>query len=254
LSRSEIGRFAREGYVIVPEVVPEALLAAADAEIDQLVDRTAPDEGDGGPGPNLWFVPCGSAPACTRLFDRSAVDPLAAELVAPLSLVRSSPQVQVATTMPPYRLAPGGPHIDGHGPGQDPPHSFTMLAAIFLTDQSGPSMGNLWVWPGSHLAHRRLFAERGPRALLATGGHPTLLDPPPALPPPVEVTARRGDLMLAHFLLGHNKGPHTAPWVRRTVYLRLAVRGHAARWASTFVDPWLEYPPVRALLAAPDGS
>jgi hypothetical protein len=38
-------------------VVAEPLLAAADAEIDRLAGKVPPQEGDGGPGPNLWFTP-----------------------------------------------------------------------------------------------------------------------------------------------------------------------------------------------------
>ena len=108
--------------------------------------------------------------------------------------------------MPPYHHVPGGPHIDGHRPGPDPPASFTLLAAVFLTDQRASRSGNLWVWPGSHLDHQRLFLDRGTDALKATGGHATLLHPPVQLSAPVEVKGGRGDLLLAHFLLGHNKG------------------------------------------------
>ena len=61
----------------------------------------------------------------------------------------------------------------------------------------------------------------------------------------MEVKGGRGDLLLAHFLLGHNKGGNTGPLVRRTIYYRLAVPGHAKRWASTFLDPWTQYLPVK---------
>ena len=56
--------------------------------------------------------------------------------------------------------------------------------------------------------------------------------------------SRRGDLLLAHFLLGHNKGGNLASHVRRTIYYRLAVSGHPARWEQTFLEPWTEYGPV----------
>ena len=120
---------------------------------------------------------------------------------------------------------------------------------MFLTDQRASQSGNLWVWPGSHLDHQQLFLERGTDALKATSGHATLLRPPLPLSAPVEVTGARGDLLLAHFLLGHNKGGNEGPHVRRTIYYRLAVPGHAERWASTFLDPWTEYAPVRRALA-----
>jgi len=150
----------------------------------------------------------------------------------------------------PFSHMPGGPHIDGHGPGQDPPASFTMLAGVLLTDQRAPQSGNFWAWPGSHLDHQRLFRERGTRVLQKSGGHSTLLEPPAVLQSAVELRGGRGDLLLAHFLLGHNKGGNTAAHMRRTIYYRLAVPGHADRWESTFLDPWTEYEPVRRALGA----
>lgn len=71
------------------------------------------------------------------------------------------------------------------------------------------------MWPGSHLAHQQLFAERGPTVLLATSGHTLSLDKPSPSGDPRPVTARRGDLLLAHFLLGHNIGGNTSPATRR---------------------------------------
>jgi hypothetical protein len=124
-----------------------------------------------------------------------------------------------------------------------------LLAGILLTDQTGPQSGNLWLWPGSHRAHRELFAARGTRVLKDSFGHSTLLDPPLQLGSGVELRGKRGDLLLAHYLTGHNKGGNTAPWVRRTIYYRLAVPGHAARWESTFLDPWTEFRPVARALS-----
>jgi hypothetical protein len=57
-------------------------------------------------------------------------------------------------------------------------------------------------------------------------------------------------VVVAHFLLGHNKGGNTSDHVRRTIYYRLAVPGHAGRWEQTFLDAWTEYPAVRRVLAA----
>ena len=229
--------------------VAEPFLASADIEIDHLIDEVAPTEGDGGPGPNLWFRPRSELRRCEAVLRQSGALDIAKELVVPRQLRLGFDQIQVATTNAPYSHRPGGPHIDGHGPGQDPPASFTMLAGVLLTDQHASQSGNLWVWPGSHLVHQRLFHERGTRALQQSGGHSTLLDPPVHLDRPVEVKGGRGDLLLAHFLLGHNKGGNTGARQRRTIYFRLAVPGHADRWESTFLDPWTEYAPVsRALV------
>lgn len=250
LTDDDLRRFAVDGWLVVPGVVPESLLAEADAEIDELVATEKPQEDPGGPGAHLWFPPVARLPRCDAVLRSSDALAIAEGLVAPLGLDHAFDHIQVATTVPPWDHVPGGPHIDGHAPTIDPPASFTMLAGVFLTDQRSPSTGNLWVWPGSHRDHSTYFHEHGTRALQWSYGHATLLAPPARLrsPTAVPVLGGRGDLLLAHFLLGHNKGGNTADHVRRTIYYRLAAPGHPDRWESTFLDPLTEYAPVRRAL------
>ena len=119
------------------------------------------------------------------------------------------------------------------------------MAAIFLTDESMPDHGNLWVWPGSHRGHQELFHQRGVDVLKAVSGHAVMLDPPVWFGPGEPVLAERGDLLLAHYLLGHNTGGNTSAGTRRILYYRLATESHTARWADTFLDPFTEYPSLR---------
>jgi hypothetical protein len=51
------------------------------------------------------------------------------------------------------------------------------------------------------------------------------------------VHAGRGDLLLSHYLTGHNKGGNTSAHVRRTIYFRLAVPGHAEQWGADLSRP-----------------
>ncbi|MGH9272720.1 MAG: phytanoyl-CoA dioxygenase family protein [Ilumatobacteraceae bacterium] len=248
LERDDLRRFAADGFLVVRDVVTGNLLDRADAEIDDLIDDVAPQEGESGPGQNAWFPPRSALPRCEDVLRRSPALEIAKELVAPNTLDHAFDHIQVARTVPPWSHLPGGPHIDGHGPGQDPPASFTVLVGVLLTDQHDSQSGNLWVWPGSHLDHERLFRLRGTKVLQRTGGHCTLLDPPATLQPQVAIRGGRGDLVLAHFLLGHNKGGNVASHDRRTIYYRLAVPGHPDRWEQTFLDAWTEYPPVREAL------
>jgi hypothetical protein len=235
--------------MIVPGAVSEDHLQAANAEIDQLIRSVVPDEGSGGAGPNTWFRPCAELPRCDSALRASVALDVANELVAPYELNYAFDHIQVSITIPPWSHIPGGPHIDGHGPNQDPPHTFTLLAGILLSDQNSPASGNLWIWPGSHREHQRLFVERGTRVLLGSGGHPTLLKPPLELGPGVEVRGGPGDLLLSHYLTGHNKGGNTSAHVRRTIYFRLSVPGHEQRWEQALVDPLIEFAPVRRALA-----
>jgi ectoine hydroxylase-related dioxygenase (phytanoyl-CoA dioxygenase family) len=245
LSNEDFEHFAVHGYLVVPDVVSEELLVAADAEVGEYIDRHEPHDGEGdatNPGQHGWFPPCRRLPRCDDVLRLSPALKIAQELCAPNELDHAFDHIQIATTMPEWEHVPGGPHIDGHRPELHPPASFTMLAGVFLTDQRKTQTGNLWVWPGSHLAHEALFHERGLTVLTDNSGHATLLDPPADFGAPVEVRGDRGDLLLAHFLLGHNKGGNMASHVRRTIYYRLAAAGHRERWEQTFLNAWTEYP------------
>jgi ectoine hydroxylase-related dioxygenase (phytanoyl-CoA dioxygenase family) len=69
--------------------------------------------------------------------------------------------------------------------------------------------------------------------------------PPIWLPAPEQVTGAAGDLLLAHYLLGHNIGGNTSRAVRRAVYFRIKRAGHDPRWRESLQDPWLDYDSVR---------
>jgi len=248
LTEEQRRRFATDGYVLVPGVVDEPLLRAADAEVDALVAATPAAAGT--VGPSFHFVPPALLPAADAALRDSGALALADELVAPHHLDHALDHIQVALNIPPYPHRPGAPHIDGHRPEEEI-GSFTMLAAIFLGDETAPDRGNLWVWPGSHRGHQQLFAERGVDVLKGVSGHAIMLDPPVWLGPGEPLLAGRGDLLLAHFLLGHNIGGNTSTDTRRILYYRLAADGHAERWAETFLDPFTEYPSLRTV--APGG-
>jgi hypothetical protein len=247
LTDDQLREFGRVGYLVVEQVVAEAFLAAADAEIDDLVAQEPAEEGTAGHH-FYWRAPDGLPAAHAALRDSGALA-VAGELTAPEPLDLILDHIQVALNIPPYHHRPGGPHIDGHRPDQDAPASFTLLAGIFLGDETGPDRGNLWIWPGSHLVHERLFREQGSRALLEHSGHVSFVRDPPALPQPHPVYGRRGDLLLSHFLTGHNIGGNLCPRTRRMLYYRLGCPGHGERWEATFTDALTEYAPVRRALA-----
>ena len=94
--------------------------------------------------------------------------------------------------------------------------------------------------PGTHLTHAEYFRAHGPEAFLAAAGYP-----PIRLPEPEQVTGEAGDLLLAHYLLGHNIGGNTSRAVRRAVYFRIKRAGHDPRWREFLQDPWLDYDAVR---------
>jgi hypothetical protein len=188
-------------------------------------------------GPHFyWCSRTGSAALFAPLDGPRGILSLAGELAGARGIELAFEQAQVALNIPPFPHRPGRPHIDGYAPGQDLPGTFTLLAALLLTDQTGDNGGNLWVWPGTHLSHAAYFASRGPGAFAEAAGYPAI-----DLPEPVQIHGKRGDVLLAHYLLGHNiGGNYASDLTRRVVYWRLRAPGHAARWAECLADPWRE--------------
>lgn len=253
LTAGQLRTFGRDGYLVVPGFVPEPLLAELTAEADALVARQpAPD---GKVGFHHYFEHPSALPVAHRVLTESGVLALAGELVAPLAVDLAFDHIQVATSIHGWDHSPGGGHIDGYGiEGQAEPHSFTLLAGIYLGDETEPGRGNIWVWPGSHLGHERLFRERGVDVLMASGngGHACMLPYPPDLGRGEPVLARRGDVLLAHYLLAHNQSGNMGGLLRRIVYYRLAAAGHPERRAATQTDALLEFAPVRDALTSPE--
>jgi hypothetical protein len=239
LDREQLSEFAERGFVVVPRAVPDDLVAAATGVIDALIAAKSP--GPAVHGPYNYFPESARAPALLALLTESPAFALAEGLTGAGTL--DVPwQVQVALNIPPFPHRPGMPHIDGAPVADDGrPGTFTLLAGVLMSDQPDEDAGNLWVWPGTHRRHAEYFREHGPDAFFAAAGYP-----PIQLPEPEQVRGRAGDLLLAHYLLGHNIGGNTTARTRRAVYFRVKRRGHDPRWREFLCDPWLDYDGVRA--------
>lgn len=234
LSDDQIREFADRGFLLVPQVVPPDVLASAGRRIDQIVaaDPPVPETR----GNHFYFLETKDETALAAPLRDSAAFDLAEQLTGAGTLVPPS-QVQIALNIPPFSHRPGGPHIDSsHAEPIDGPirGTFTLLAGILMTDQLAEDSGNLWVWPGTHLTHAAYFREHGPQKFCAY--------PPIDLPEPEQVKGRAGDLLLAHYLLGHNIGGNfRSALTRRALYFRLSVRDHAAHRERFLQDPWYDY-------------
>ena len=249
LTVEQIRTFSSAGWIVVPGLIAPDVVDAMDDEVNRLVTETPPPTGH--VGHHFYWRTPGESPALFGpLHGDEGVLAVAGELVGEGRVEVAFDQAQVALNIPSYAHRPGRPHIDGYAPGQQMPGTFTLLAGILLTDQLADNGGNLWVWPGTHQSHAAFFAARGPQAFADAGGYPDI-----ELPEPTQVHGRRGDVLLAHYLLGHNiGGNYGTDRTRRAIYWRLRSVGHARRWADCLADPWLEYPGVRLLLGPTDIS
>ncbi|MGF7235056.1 MAG: phytanoyl-CoA dioxygenase family protein [Frankia sp.] len=231
--------FAERGFVVIPQVIPHDLLVKATQTIDVMIERRPPAPEVR--GNHFYFPSTTKVPRLLALLTDSRALTVAESLTGVGTLEVPS-QVQVALNIPPFPHRPGAPHLDGATPPEPDgrPGTFTMLAGVLMSDQSRQDAGNLWVWPGTHLIHAEYFRTHGPDSFMEAAGYP-----PITLPEPEQVCGRAGDLLLAHFLLGHNIGGNTSETVRRAVYFRLKRSGHDQRQSEFLRDPWLDYEPIR---------
>lgn len=239
LSDAQIDEFGERGYLLIPQVVGDAVLATAAGRIDEVVAADPPAEA--GRGNHFYFLEAKDEPALIAPLTGSPAFGLAEELTGP-SVLEVPWQVQVALNIPPFVHRPGRPHIDAANaePTGGPIRgTFTLLGGILMSDQPGENSGNLWVWPGTHLTHAAYFREHGPETFCAY--------PPIDLPEPEQITGRAGDLLLAHYLLGHNiGGNYESEQTRRALYFRISTAGHASRRREFLQDAWLDFAPVRS--------
>jgi hypothetical protein len=245
VTSAQLAAFREEGFVVIPGVLDERTLACGHRTATAMLTADPPPAGQ--PGPHfLWpRFPAGAQPhGLLRLYRESGVGALAASLLQPDLGPQEPDFAQLAATIPPWPHRPGGPHVDGISPplpsGQ--PGTFSLLAGVWLTDQSEPDRGNLWVWPGTHRRAGAWLARHGPDAL--TRLQPERSYPPIELSEPQQVTGSPGSVLFAHYLLGHNIGGHDGAAgspMRQTVYYRLQAAGHRARWREAVTDPLAEF-------------
>jgi len=117
---------------------------------------------------------------------------------------------------------PPEPHIDGFSSGlngldEGKIYNHTILVGVFLTPVRKAFAGNFTIWPTSHHVYERYFRERGPRAMS---------EPPPTLEigQPVQLMCEVGDVVLAHYQLGHAAAVNTTDQDRIAVYFRVWLR------------------------------
>ncbi len=244
LTEHDLVEFGLSGYLVLPRVVPPDAVARANDEVDRIVAASPPPNGY--VGQHFYWPTSEGSPTLYELVHDAGIAEQATELVSPNRVEIAFDQTQIALNIPVFSHRPGGPHLDGYADDRPVPATFSMLAAVLLTNQASESCGNLWVWPGTHRAHATYFRERGATAFNEARGYP-----PIAWPEPVQVLGEAGDVLLAHYLLGHNiGGNYESDQTRRALYWRLRVEGHQDRWRECLQDEFLEYPAVRGAIAS----
>ncbi|MDD5301650.1 MAG: phytanoyl-CoA dioxygenase family protein [Elusimicrobia bacterium] len=248
LSRARKRRLLDDGYVVVPGVVPKPRLDAAMREINHRLGTGSHPTKDAYADDVDYLSERSDTPAIMSLLYESPLWALAESLLGAGQVERPS-QGQIALRFPAENDETDGEvhaHIDGMYSKNNPEaiERFTMCAGILLSDLPRKDMGNLTVFPGSHRQIAGLVKKSG------TGFWKTRLVQSIKLPEPEQVTGKKGDVVLFHFQLAHDRGRNLSSPIRCMVYFRFS---HVNAWRNNSIpylrramtDLWLEWPGVR---------
>jgi hypothetical protein len=232
-------RLRRDGYVQVRAVVPPVRVEAALRAINRsLGEQGMPPERLREMRSRTYCPELIKDPAIVDLYART---PARAVVASALGRVRTPDEAQIALRFPQGEPAgPPVPHIDGMSSGANgvPPGTlfhFTALLGVFLSDVPDARGGNFLVWPGSHLILEDHFRREGV-ASLAGGAFPSV-----GTLAPRALTARAGDIVLAHYALAHAVAPNLGPHVRYAVFFRLFHQDHRSTDTGPLTDLWRQW-------------
>lgn len=248
LTPPQRGSLAADGYVLLPGIVPRAAVEAALHAINRSLGS------DGLPPERLtqysaqsYCPPLQGSPLIAGLFNDSPLRSVCESVIGSGS-IRPVRGGQIALRFPntDSPRTPGA-HIDGmytptNGVAQGTIANFTALVGVFLSDVPTADAGNFTVWPGSHRLHEAYFRERGPQSLLQ--GMPRV-----DMPEPRQITARAGDAVLCHYLLGHGVAANASPHIRYAIFFRLTHVDHDSMKWESMTDMWRQWPGMQEAAA-----
>ncbi len=251
LSTAQKRQFVEDGYLKVPGVVPQVLIDAALRAVNHSIGHV----GQGGENleNNRGAFFCSElldAPVILDLFNKSPIIEIAESLMGAGNVrpvARAKPYPRFPLPLGEDAPEPRG-HLDGIGSGTngtakgDYKRGFTAFAVVYLADVLEPNCGNFTVWPKSHRTYEAYFQEVGHEVLREGVPH---LDWPE---PPIMLTAKAGDLILAHHQIFHTGGPNASPNVRHAVISRLQHKDVDTIGHDAYTDIWREWPGVQEVL------
>lgn len=252
LTEEQRAAFARDGYVVIPGVAGPGQVAQALRAINSWFTSGFDSQQLHIYASQSYAPEFTSSPAIAGLYGGRAAA-AAEELVGTPLGSPSNGQIALRFPVPPGRsAAAGGPHIDGIAsryngvPADGKVHSFTLLAAMMLSEVSGPGQGAFSVWPGSHRLMAGWFEEHGTAVPDADAFYHSMAEVAARTGGPVPVTGEPGDLVLAHYLLLHTVDAHVGPGIRYAVFFRLSSSLHAPAGTAVLTDAWAAWPAMRA--------
>lgn len=244
LTRDQKQHLIDHGHLQVPQAIPRDLVDRARKAINAHIGE------HGIPPEQLPIFRAQSycpelkpSPEIQDLFHASAVHNMVESLLGEGN-VRSVGSGQIALRFPNLKAQRGdkiGGHIDGiptptNGVKPGTLAHFTMLCGVLLSDLPDEYSGNFTVFPGSHHRYAKWFEGHEPIEL--AGGMP-----PVDMGTPKQITGKAGDVVFAHYLLGHGIAPNASPNIRYAVFFRVFNTRHT--WnvyrPEAVKDLWLDW-------------
>ncbi len=243
LSHMQKKSLYEEGFVVVPQVIPEFAVHSALKAINQSLG-----EGEGGRKTN-YCLELQEAPVITDLFNKTPAAAIVESLLGE-GMMEPVTSAQIALRFPSREEKPSmyRGHLDGLLElEKGNVLSFTALVGVLLSDQTNRDAGNLTVWPGSHHLYEQYFRKHGANALLTEECFRTRYSASDLeLPNPVQVTGKAGDIIIAHYQLLHAAGINISHNIRYNCFFRVHHTALKLDWKAPLTNVCLHLPALRA--------
>ena len=213
-SHSQKQHLFENGWVVIPQVVPAEMVKVARKAINSTIENYLDSI-------QTRAHELKSDERLINLLTKTSAFSLIESALGKGKVVAST-NVQCALRFPGHdseNLNNIKPHIDGFHPSKDgKPGSITPFIAIvgfFLNDIDQDDAGNFTVWPGTHRETAKYFEKHGADPDLKRG------IPPIELPEPVQIKAKAGDMIFAHYQLAHTASANISDATRYAVFIRM---------------------------------
>lgn len=211
-----------QGYAQFPALIPEPVVRSARTAIELDLNTNYEPERQSEYDNQSYCPALRGSPPIMNLILQPSVQKILDETFGLDQIDWSHGQIAIRRAHNYHTPIPPTAHIDGFSSGlngldEGKIYSHTVLLGIFLTPLNTEFGGNFTVWPGSHYIYESYFRERGQRAM----SEPL---PTPELGEPVQLMCGVGDVVLAHYQLGHSAAVNVTDCDRIAVYFRIWLR------------------------------
>jgi hypothetical protein len=244
LTRQQTQSFIDDGYLIIRGAVPDVLVRTARKAINHSLGEEGMDPAKMVSYRSLTYTPeLRDQPPILDLYHMTPLKQIAEQLLGE-GKVANVGGGQIGLRFPQAfdaDIKQANGHLDGIGSGTNGSNvgdykvGFNLLGAVYLSDVPEPFSGNFTVWPGSHRTFEDYFKKVGHEVLHQ--GQPKIDLPHP----PIHVTGKAGDVIIAHHQLFHTAAPNHSDAIRYGIFFRIAHKALPDFGNAAYTDIWNKF-------------